>query len=611
VARVSRSRSEGKSVRLKPADPFELVRLLARSQSDPRKAVAELVQNSLDAGAREVIIERVRQRGVLALTVRDDGEGVLPDRERETALQYIATNIGHSHKLGLGPSERASRVVAGQYGVGLLGFWAIGGQMELRSRVKGSDLLALCMQEDSPDARIRRLPLRTDCPETFTEVVISPVHDVAQKALAGRRLCDYLASELRGQILAHSARVIVLDRIARGLAQKEFLVTPRRFVGERLEVPDTIPVPDFAALRIELYLARGAERPMLHVACAGTIVADDIAELSALGLNEKPWVGADLVGQIDFPSFSVPPGTRRGVAPDRAAIAFVHALERLRPLVLAELERLDSQRRAAADREIVKDLQRALRGLRKHLPQYDLPEVADGVSGARLGCRDSAREAEEGGALGPASSETPSPPAGDPLPLFPPGPLASVRIVPEEIAVAPGNERRARAVALDEAGARINGVELEWELQSAASGITLRGETSRPAIVVRAEVPLGTRAELRVRASAGERMVQASAGIVCVAESSVSETLGVPEPHMVSDADGRWRSRMLGQRWEVNEAHADYLALRAEPRARVRYLLSLLAKEIVLRTSGRPEVAEVLESLVEVLAHAERNLRGA
>jgi hypothetical protein len=37
----------------------------------------------------------------------------------------------------------------------------------------------------------------------------------------------------------------------------------------------------------------------------------------------------------------------------------------------------------------------------------------------------------------------------------------------------------------------------------------------------------------------------------------------------------------------------------------------LLAKEIVLRTSGRPEVAEVLESLVEVLAHAERNLRGA
>lgn len=234
MVRARRKPSEGRNVRLKPADPFELVRLLARSQSDPRKAVAELVQNSLDANAREVVIERVRQRGALTLVVRDDGEGVLPLLEREAALQYIATNIGHSHKLGLGPSERARRVVAGQYGVGLLGFWAIGQRMELRSRVNGSDALALCMQEDSADARIERVPLRVDQPPTFTEVVIAPVHEVAQKVLAGRRLSDYLASELRGQILAHSAKVSVLDRVARGVAQKEFVVTPRRFVGERL-----------------------------------------------------------------------------------------------------------------------------------------------------------------------------------------------------------------------------------------------------------------------------------------------------------------------------------------------------------------------------------------
>jgi hypothetical protein len=36
----------------------------------------------------------------------------------------------------------------------------------------------------------------------------------------------------------------------------------------------------------------------------------------------------------------------------------------------------------------------------------------------------------------------------------------------------------------------------------------------------------------------------------------------------------------------------------------------LLAKEIVLRTTGRAETADVMESMVEVLAHAERNLRG-
>jgi hypothetical protein len=43
----------------------------------------------------------------------------------------------------------------------------------------------------------------------------------------------------------------------------------------------------------------------------------------------------------------------------------------------------------------------------------------------------------------------------------------------------------------------------------------------------------------------------------------------------------------------------------------VRYLLALLAKEIVLRSAGRPDLADPLESVVEVLAHAERNLKGA
>jgi len=56
--------------------------------------------------------------------------------------------------------------------------------------------------------------------------------------------------------------------------------------------------------------------------------------------------------------------------------------------------------------------------------------------------------------------------------------------------------------------------------------------------------------------------------------------------------------------------HEDYRALRAEGKSRLRYLLLLLAKEIVLRTTGRVETADVMDSMVEVLAHAERNLRG-
>jgi hypothetical protein len=51
--------------------------------------------------------------------------------------------------------------------------------------------------------------------------------------------------------------------------------------------------------------------------------------------------------------------------------------------------------------------------------------------------------------------------------------------------------------------------------------------------------------------------------------------------------------------------------LRGEPRTRLRYLLALFAKEVALRAHGVPGSEEALESLVEILAHAERNLSGS
>ena len=79
---------------------------------------------------------------------------------------------------------------------------------------------------------------------------------------------------------------------------------------------------------------------------------------------------------------------------------------------------------------------------------------------------------------------------------------------------------------------------------------------------------------------------------------------------LIDDPGGNWRSRYDGSTWQVNQQHEDYVALRGDPRARLRYLLALLAKEIVQRSYGQPGTSELLERLVEVLAHAERNLRG-
>ena len=124
-------------VRLRPHDAFDLIRLLARSQSDPRKAVAELVQNSLDAGARRIELTWFNKDRERALRIWDDGEGVFPELDREEALRQIAHTIGYSHKRDLSPIERKEQMVLGRYGIGLIGFWSVGRVLEMKSRVGG------------------------------------------------------------------------------------------------------------------------------------------------------------------------------------------------------------------------------------------------------------------------------------------------------------------------------------------------------------------------------------------------------------------------------------------------------------------------------------------
>ena len=127
AARKTHRHSDGSTTgQIGIQDPFQLVRHLARSQSDPRKAVAELVQNALDEQARTITIERRREERDAVLSIVDDGKGVLPELPRRDALEAIARGIGHSRKRNLPFDERMRQAMLGQYGIGILGFWAVG-----------------------------------------------------------------------------------------------------------------------------------------------------------------------------------------------------------------------------------------------------------------------------------------------------------------------------------------------------------------------------------------------------------------------------------------------------------------------------------------------------
>ncbi len=591
-------------IELEPADPFELIRWLARSQPDPRKAVAELIQNSLDAGATVIEIERSGKSKNLSLRIRDNGEGVLPKMERRAALRHLASHIGHSHKLQLDPSERARRVVAGQYGVGLLGFWAIGRQMEIHSRVGRGRVAALRMFEDSPEAEVGTYVAPKGSPATYTEVVITGVHQSAKRVLSGPRLSAYLAVELRGQLLRTGCTLKIYDRLARG-DNREITVEPHRYTGEPLDLPKTVAVPGFRPFSVELYVARGMDGAALELACAGTRVAEDISDVDAFSLTGSPWRGADLTGIIDFPDFAVPPGTRRGILANDAALAFLESLAGLTPQILAELERLDTLHRAELDHQVVKDLRRALRGFDDRVRELSLPLVA-----ASGGKEPVTGEIGPGVAADSSNKSNGAAPAAEPD--GPVGPLASVSIVPAFIRVSPGTERKIRAVAKDADGRRVKSAHIEWRFPDGPDAriVLEQGSRTRASLLTAEDAQMDRKLPIMAVATDEDVTVADIAAIQVVEEKhEVYARLGIPEPILVSAPGALWRSRRRGFSWEINDAHPDYIRVADNTRRRLRYLIALLAKEIVITSTRRTDAEDVLEAMVQVIAHAEGNLR--
>ncbi len=603
--------------RLKPHDPFELIRWLAYSQPDPRKALAELVQNSLDAGATRIRVVRYRERGVACLRIVDDGEGVIPEMSRKDALRYVATHIGHSRKRHLSPSERLELMTQGQYGIGLLGFWALGEMLEMRTAVPGERPARLILYRDKPTYRIEPMPGRLPLGDRWTEVVVVGVHRQALPVLIGRRAADYLSSELRGQLLAREVDLVIEDRISRGRAQKIVPVRPPRFLGEPIKGIGPVEIDGYAPVRFELYLHPDPdENDRAHpvaVYSAGTLVATSFAELAPLGLDRAPWTDPHLSGLVDFPGFRVAPGARRGVVADRAAEAFARAVASVEPALLEILEQSEQRRAEEFDRTLIRDLQRAFRDFYRRRPIYSLLPVREregagpdhaGGEGAVPADPD-ATEPPEGAVAEPGLS-SPSAPVGH---LFPPGPPASLRIRPDPVRLARNTICRVRAVVLDESGRPVEGrLEFAWRLEGIDGEIRIEKEDApdRALLVAGDRLGEGTLTATAVR---GETEVSGSVAVAVVDRlPGRGGDEGIPEPRMVEEPGAAWRSRMVDDVWQVNTAHPDYRAIADRPALKLRYLALLFAKEVVVRSTQDPRLAVPMEQLIEIAAYADRNL---
>ena len=64
--------------KLRIGNQWNAIRIIALSQSNPLKAIAEFVENSIDAGATKITIVRGKSRGEQYVKVIDNGVPVLP-----------------------------------------------------------------------------------------------------------------------------------------------------------------------------------------------------------------------------------------------------------------------------------------------------------------------------------------------------------------------------------------------------------------------------------------------------------------------------------------------------------------------------------------------------
>src|ERR1044072_9559383 len=92
---AEQSNQQGK---LRIGNDWNAITIIALSQSNPLKAIAELVENSIDARATDVTIVRGRKEGSHYLEIRDNGQGIPQDAEGRPDFRYVATHICDSVK---------------------------------------------------------------------------------------------------------------------------------------------------------------------------------------------------------------------------------------------------------------------------------------------------------------------------------------------------------------------------------------------------------------------------------------------------------------------------------------------------------------------------------
>ncbi len=635
---MSRS-DETESGKLKIGDHWNAITIIALSQNNPLKAIAEFVENSIDAGAKNVTIVRGKHQNEHYLKIVDDGHGIQDFR-------YVATHIGDSIKREL--KRKGEQGLQGEFGIGLLSFWTVGETCTITSA--GPDGVARSMKlvKGNPSYAIRDAGTLFD--RNGTELLIRPIL-AGVRAISGDKIQNFLASELRDRMAKSGVRIRILDHASR----RELIVEPRKFKGRLIHQLPEVRCP-FGEVYLEFYFTEPSSEATVGIYKQGTRVIPDISSLDTFA--RAPWTSRCIEGIVDAPFLQLTPGTRDGIVLDEAYESFRVALEPVEDILIGLLNEQKKAEEEEASRQIWHRVTRAFREAFLHLPSEEYGWLAaktrdgrrggagteasgsspDGTGGAGSGGsalvpgEESPLDTNQVGADGNLAGETG---AGDddttfgdylPEPLEKPddpqksffdyaGPLHKLMISPASSVIGVGDRRKLRAVARDRSGRVVDSdIRFEWRIFEGAG--SLEGTDSVYVEYVAPEEPCIVTIELR--AFQGETLLVANALITVTAElirrpagSGVAGRRGLPG-YTYRKAPGElWRSRYDQEQSVIyiNNAHADFVYASRHPMTKVRYITRLFAKELVLANFPETDREELLERMVELTLYTEENLK--
>lgn len=603
--------------KLKIGDNWNAITIIALSQNNPLKAIAEFVENSIDAGATNITVIRGKEKGEYFLKIIDDGSGI-------NDFKYVATHIGDSIKRQL--KKQGVQGLQGEFGIGLLSFWTVGEELVMTSTGSKGITQRMNLIKNNPSYKITEVKTLFE-DKTGTELLIKPILS-GIKQINGEKIQNYLASELRDRISKTEVKIKIIDKTSR----KEFIVEPRKYTGRLLHnLPECkSPLGD---IYVELYLSEQSSNNKISLYKLGTRVLEDITGIEQF--QNFPWNSDYLEGIIDISFLQLTPGTRDGIIFDDAFDSLIYSLSPLAEHLENLVKEIKTAAEEEASRNILSKVKKALKEAFLVLPleQYSWLDIESSRNKRKGKYTDSKLEdvvTEEQGAHGddanevegiketdPAQKETQRKESEQKEFFELAGPLYRVNISPGSATVGIDTKRKFKVIARDKKKRVIDhDLFITWSIIEGNG--ELIGDVTSEFIEFKAPnepgiTTIGVKVEQYEVTCQNEAIITVTDELIKDqnGDREIEKSHGLPGYTFEKQPGKLWRSRYDKERSIIiiNNGHADFIYANRNKMRKLRYILKLYSKELVIENFIGASKDELLERMIELLLYTEENLR--